>query len=107
MSPALAGVCQRLTTSMAAFTSPFARCGLHTASTRAPIIASGVFLRGQPALRPQVALLSVVKHSQRQARDSSLSLRAIASAEPSTVKIITQGRHVEVTPAIKNYVVRS
>ncbi|CAL8463898.1 g3433 [Coccomyxa elongata] len=32
------------------------------------------------------------------------TVRQVASAAPSTVKIITQGRHVEVTPALKSYV---
>ena len=39
-------------------------------------------------------------------RPSSLQVSAIASAQPSTVKIITQGRHVEVTDSLKQYVVR-
>ena len=39
-------------------------------------------------------------------RRNVLEVSAVASAEPSTVKIITRGRHVEVTESLKKYVVR-
>ena len=41
-----------------------------------------------------------------KSRRNVLEVSAAASAEPSTVKIITQGRHVEVTDSLKKYVVR-
>ena len=41
-----------------------------------------------------------------RSRAKGLSVSAIASAQPSTVKIITQGRHVDVTDSLKDYVVR-
>lgn len=42
--------------------------------------------------------------SARQQRGSQLVTRAATSADASTVKIIIQGRNVEVTPAIKEYI---
>ena len=60
------------------------------------------------ALRPHFALARAVSTPSQCIKRSGASLRvsASASAQPSTVKIITQGRHVEVTDSLKQYVVR-
>jgi len=50
-----------------------------------------------PLLRPSACIRS---------RRNILQVSAVASAQPSTVKIITQGKNVEVTDSLKKYVVR-
>ena len=86
------------------------RCSLPTPCLKQSTVASAssAHLRGPSALRPQPALpVNVQRNCARlQSRNRVVPVRAVASAEPSTVKIITQGRHIEVTPAIKAYVVR-
>ena len=66
--------------------------------------ASTAHFRG----RLPVQLSPVFRHGCRrnQAQQETL-ITAVASAAPSTARIILQGRHLDITPAIKNYVVSS
>ena len=73
-----------------------------------PSSASTAHLKGPSTLRPHLGFANQVERisARSQSRGSVLPIRAVASAEPSTVKTIVQGRHIEVTSAIKKYVVR-
>ncbi|EIE18900.1 hypothetical protein COCSUDRAFT_31477 [Coccomyxa subellipsoidea C-169] len=72
----------------------------------APRIANNAFCRGSPVLKPKsTSYYSTPSvHQPHRQHRNTLKISAVASAQPSTVKIITQGRHVEVTPALKKYV---
>lgn len=69
--------------------------------------ATSTFCRGTPILGSEKTTFAAFPSVQPAhfLRRSTLKVTAVASAAPSTVKIITQGRHVEVTPALKSYVV--
>lgn len=58
-----------------------------------------------PARRTDAAFLQSARTCAPVLRRANI-VRAAASPELSTVRIITQGRHVEVTPALQQYVVR-
>lgn len=72
-----------------------------------PLMAAGPFCRGAHAVGRQACLARPLLSSSACSRiyRTRLQVTAVASAEPSTVKIITQGRHVEVTDSLKSYVV--
>lgn len=57
-----------------------------------------------PARRIDAAFLQPARICGPLLRRADI-VRAAASPELSTVRIITQGRHVEVTPALQQYVV--
>jgi hypothetical protein len=76
---------------------------VHTHAPRAPRCTSVAPAVSRIA-RSTVLYNSKKAYSRDQAR--GLSVRAAAAPETSTVSIITQGRHVEVTEALRKYVVR-
>ena len=72
-----------------------------------PVMRAGPSFRGAHAVGRQACLARPLLSSSACSRSyrTRLQVTAVASAEPSTVKIITQGRHVEVTDSLNSYVV--
>lgn len=72
-----------------------------------PVMRAGPFFRGAHAVGRQACLARPLLSSSAFSRTyrTRLQVTAVASADPSTVKIITQGRHVEVTDSLNSYVV--